>query len=68
MMKVKTVKINTPDFYSHPSNCSNYKEIYLLDVNNYRFDIYAFKNNHLIKLLFELDQKIIYIDCKKLIF
>ena len=46
----------------------NYKEIHLLYVNNYRFDIYAFKNNHIIKLLFELDQKIIYIDCKKLIF
>ena len=48
MMKVKTVKINTLDFYSHPSNCSNYKEIYLLDVNNYRFDIYVYKNNNLI--------------------
>ena len=35
----------------------NYKEIHLLYVNNYRFDIYAFKNNHLIKLLFELNQK-----------
>ena len=34
-----------------------YKEIHLLYFNNYRFDIYAFKNNHLIKLLFELNQK-----------
>jgi len=51
-----------------PHMYQNYKEIHLLYVNNYRFDIYAFKNNHLIKLLFELDQKIIYIDCKKLIF
>ncbi len=51
-----------------PHMYPNYKEIHLLYVNNYRFDIYAFKNNHLIKLLFELDQKIIYIDCKKLIF
>ena len=48
MMKVKIVKINTLNFYSGPSNCSNYKEIYLLDVNDYRFDIYVYKNNHLI--------------------
>ena len=36
-----------------PHMYPNYKEIHLLYVNNYRFDIYVFKNNHLQKLLFE---------------
>ena len=44
-------------FIAVPQICPNYKEIYLLYVNNYRFDIYVFKNNHLQKLLFELNQK-----------
>ena len=48
MMKLKTFKINTLNFYSGPLNCSNYKEVYSLDVNNYRFDIYVYKNNNLI--------------------
>ena len=40
-----------------PQMYPNNKEIHLLDVNNYRFDIYVFKNNHLQKLLFEINQK-----------
>ena len=44
-------------FIAVPQIYHNYKEIYLLYVNNYRFDIYVFKNNHLQKLLFEINKK-----------